>query len=151
MHRRNGSSQACYHHTTEPGMRFRRWYELLLGKCSLKYYFMIYILKLCHQGHMWADRHNVCEEQLDIFFSIISFFSKAIKHGVCFLLSSGTISKAQSSLRAETKSRCLYHPVIHAIDITGCHVLGVLLDQPISSPCSCILRLVLVWWSLFVF
>lgn len=64
-----------------------------------------------------------------------------------FFSCSGTISETQPSLPAEAQQRRLYHPVVHAFHTAGRHVLGVLLDQPISRSCSCDLRLVCVWSS----
>lgn len=57
---------------------------------------------------------------------------------------SWSIPKAQSVLPTEAKSRCLHHPVIHAFHFARGNVLGIVLDQPVSSSCTCNLRLVLI-------
>lgn len=74
---------------------------------------------------------------------VISFSRKAINGCNCSSYS-WSIPKAQSVLPAEAKSWRLHHPVIHAFHFARGDVLGIILDQPVRSPCTCNLRLVLI-------
>lgn len=61
----------------------------------------------------------------------ISFVNKFLND----LPYSGSVSATQLALPATTESRSLHHPVLHALHPVGRHVVGFLLDQPISCAC----------------